>query len=243
MSEIKLPVSIPHGDNEADDDLILRLREAAAERTVDELDTKIPDDVAADLEPHAAAIKGHLVGLRRHTVAIGLELLAVKRKLKAQPKPAFGAWLKNHFGWDARTAQRYMKVAAFCQEHPEAIGLPASAVCLLAGSGTPTEVLAAVLGQLGNGERLKFAEIEARIDATKTPDRITATAMKQAALAGADGAVMQVAAQEAAELILSQMPEHRRVLRERLASTDGEALKQALLNRLASDAEDEAAAA
>ncbi|WP_187294400.1 hypothetical protein [Methylobacterium sp. B1] len=57
MSEIHLPVPIPHGNDEADVDLILKLRQAAEERTVDELDTKIPDDVAADLEPHAAAIK------------------------------------------------------------------------------------------------------------------------------------------------------------------------------------------
>ncbi len=242
MSEIHLPVPIPHGQDEADVDLILKLREAAAERTADEPDTKIPDDVAADLEPHAAAINGHLVGLRRHTVAIGLELLAVKKKLRDHPKPAFGAWLKRHFGWDARTAQRYMKVAAFCQQHPEAIGLPASAVCLLASSGTPTEVLAAVLGQLGNGERLKLAEIEARIDAAKTPDPIMATAMKQDAPSGAARAVVPVAAQGAAELILSQMREHRRVLRERLLLIDGEELKRTLLDQLADGGEHEASA-
>ncbi|WP_148291141.1 hypothetical protein [Methylobacterium sp. B1] len=242
MSEIHLPVPIPHGNDEADVDLILKLRQAAEERTVDELDTKIPDDVAADLEPHAAAINGHLVGLRRHTVAIGLELVAVKKKLKDHPKAAFGAWLKRHFGWDARTAQRYMKVAAFCQQHPEAMGLPASAICLLASSGTPTEVLAAVLGQLGNEERPKLAEIEARIQAAKIPAPSTATAMKQGALSEAAGAVVPVAAQGAAELILSHMREHRRALREHLLLIDGEALKRTLLNQLADVGEDEAPA-
>lgn len=185
-----------------------------------------------DFVNEAAHIRRLLGKVAADKREIGETLLAIKAALKLTgEKRAFVAWMDRHLGWTPRQGQRYMKVAEFCRQYPEAETLPASVICHLASNTTPTEILSAILVEKRLGARPTRRAVKALIDRSQTGNPIVEAAMEKAPSDDQDPAAVHVAAQDTAEMILLHLPD-RRALRDRLARIDGTALIRALREQL-----------
>ena len=103
---------------------------------------------------------------RNDTYAIdtGKDLLQAKAMLK---HGEFGPWLKENFGWTAKTAQNYMNAANLAEKHPAVAKLKPAAVAALAAPSTPDVVKSEVIADLEKGNVPTPKEIKAKIAAAK----------------------------------------------------------------------------
>ena len=97
--------------------------------------------VDAELAEHANEIRKLRTHARADIIAIGEHLIKAK---KLAGHGHWHSWLKQEFGWEDRTAQRYMAVAkALTSNTSDLTHLDASfdVLCLLAAPSTPPEVI------------------------------------------------------------------------------------------------------
>ncbi|EDQ31783.1 Protein of unknown function (DUF3102) [Hoeflea phototrophica DFL-43] len=122
--------------------------------------------VAKEAEATAWRIRNRLSA---HTIAIGSELLIIKKKLE---HGKFGKWLEFHFGWTERTAQNYMNSATAFGSTPQVIDLlPLSTIYKLAAKKTPDTLRQLVIDEITRGETPDPKQIEKRIAKIKTEAR------------------------------------------------------------------------
>jgi hypothetical protein len=74
-------------------------------------------------------------------------------------------WLKREFGWDVRTAQRYMSVhaLAFKNDTVSYLALPLRSIFALAARSTPEDAVSEVIAHARSGEHLTHAKVEQTI--------------------------------------------------------------------------------
>lgn len=122
----------------------------------------------ADAEREARAIAGVIrqeaVGIATGIVEIGKHLNQAKELLRGQ----FMDWLSAEFGWEYRTARRYMNVAERLDGlNLEAANVGPSALYLLAEPSTPEEVVEAVAPALEAGEPVTHKDVREAVREAK----------------------------------------------------------------------------
>lgn len=152
---------------------------AIAYPVVNTVQTDIFDYDALEMEnrsvikSHTDAIKERIRRSAQDIVDIGELLIDVKDRL---PYGQFGLWLQIEFGWDERTARRFMSVAAmFKTDKLSELSKPSldkasidqSALYLLAAKSTPQEVRREVLERAYQGESMTHAKVKQIVQAQK----------------------------------------------------------------------------
>jgi hypothetical protein len=87
-----------------------------------------------------------------------------RRLIEAKELAGHGGWLpwlEREFGWDERTAQRFISVGVKSDKLSD-LNVPVSGLYLLAAPSTPDEVIDAV-AERGDGERLSLKDIKQMI--------------------------------------------------------------------------------
>ena len=120
----------------------------------------IEPDLANSLREQAERIRERARKTTANVIEIGRDLLAVKENIR---HGLFGPWLKAEFGWDERTARRYMTLAsAFADKTDIVSDLPQGMLLKLAPPSR-TALRAEVLDKLERGP-IDLQEIEHHID-------------------------------------------------------------------------------
>jgi hypothetical protein len=100
----------------------------------------------------AEEIRGLLKRAARDIVVIGQKLIAVKARLG---HGQWGAWLRDEFDWDERTARRFMSVGErFKTDNLSDLDIAPSALYLLAAPSTPENVGNDILARARAGEKI-----------------------------------------------------------------------------------------
>lgn len=100
-------------------------------------------------------------------VEIGKDLIAIKDRLG---HGNFMAWCKAEFGWNERTARRYMRVCdVFKTDNLSVLDVAPSAAIALSSPSVPDEVLAEAIERAESGEEITNA-IAKEIIASHRPD-------------------------------------------------------------------------
>jgi hypothetical protein len=122
----------------------------------------LPPELAKAAREAADRIRARVRTATAAIIQVGGDLIAVKRQLD---HGEFTKWVEIECGFGLRTAQNYMRVAAFATGKSETVSLlrPAT-VYRLAAPGTPPEVVAAVIESLQAGRRLTDNEITVMLD-------------------------------------------------------------------------------
>ena len=120
----------------------------------------IEPDLANSLREQAERIRERARKTTANVIEIGRDLLAVKENIR---HGLFGPWLKAEFGWDERTARRYMTLAsAFADKTDIVSDLPQGMLLKLAPPSR-TALRAEVLDRLERGP-IDLQEIDDHID-------------------------------------------------------------------------------
>ena len=122
-----------------------------------------------------AALNGHVAEIRQlRKRAVG-GILEIGRRL-AECKKLVGrgnwlAWLDQQFGWDERTAQRFMSVHEFAGKSDKLsdLSIGVSALYLLAAPSTPDTARDEIVRRNKAGERLSTTEIKRIAQRHKAP--------------------------------------------------------------------------
>jgi hypothetical protein len=113
---------------------------------------QLPSDVAATVRESADRIHSRNKNVAQEIFRIGRELHNVKDAL---PHGAFGPWLEAEFGWNERTAQRYMRAAEVLGDKSDTVSvLGATAIYKLSAPSTPPAVRKEIVARLESGEHL-----------------------------------------------------------------------------------------
>jgi hypothetical protein len=207
----------------------------------------LPADIAETMRQRAARIRSQQQGIARNIIETGRELIRAKAAL---PHGAFGPWLQAEFGWNERTAQRYMRAAEMLGEKSGTVSvLGATAIHALAARSTPQRVRDDVVTRLETGERVtaqtvleqvRVARREAAVVPAsrvsepqvleQEPDAALVGTHCQPALKGEDRqADASIAARRAAEMIFEQFEHGREELACLLEEADADELLKQLL--------------
>jgi len=122
----------------------------------------------ADLIEHASAIRS----LGKRVVA---DVIEIGRRL-SDAKRICGhgnwlPWLEREFGWDERTAQRFISVYELAgkSDNLSDLNLPVSSLYLLAAPSTPEQVRDEIIERASSGEILPVAEVKRVVREHKQP--------------------------------------------------------------------------
>lgn len=117
---------------------------------------------AARLRHHKTAIQLLEEQMKRNIIDIGKHLAEAQEELRHNKQGGFREWVETELGWSIRTAYNYLSVfsqfgnrANFAQ-----LGLPTSAMYVLAAQSTPEEAREEILQRAEQGEQLSFKQIE-----------------------------------------------------------------------------------
>jgi hypothetical protein len=139
------------------------------------MNEQLPVQLSFDVSlPERAQRIRDLVGTARLCILeIGRELIAAKAML------AHGEWLpwlKDEFGWPARTGQAYMAVAEAFKSaslaHFDGLTIDATALYALSAPDVPQEARDAAIEQAEDGERITKADAEALITEALQAERV-----------------------------------------------------------------------
>lgn len=119
-------------------------------------------DQANRINRHKTAIQVLEEQMKRNILEIGQHLAHVQEELRHNKQGGFQQWVEAELGWSIRTAYNYLSVflqfgnrANFAQ-----LGLPTSAMYVLAAQSTPEEAREEILQRAEQGEQLSFKQIE-----------------------------------------------------------------------------------
>lgn len=164
---IKIEESEPTEDDTANTQISALAPQGAFDYSV--LDT----ENLAVIRFHTEAIKERIRRTAQDIIEIGERLLDVKQRL---PHGQFGLWLLFEFGWDERTAQRFMSVSAMFKNDKlsdlskaalDKASIDQSALYLLAAKSTPQEVRHEVLERACLGETISHAKVKQILKASR----------------------------------------------------------------------------
>lgn len=129
----------------------------------------LPVDLADEARQTAGRIR---LRHQQHVAAIietGRDLLSIKDRLG---HGNFGPWLEAEFGWNERTARRYMMAATEFGDKTDIVSdLPPTALYKLAAPSTPEPIREEVIQRLEAGERLGLKEVEDRLWLAREADK------------------------------------------------------------------------
>jgi hypothetical protein len=95
----------------------------------------------------------------------GRDLIAAKQELD---HGAFGAWLDKEFGWEVRSAQRFMLAAKFAEGKSDTVSfLQPSTIYLLSAPSTPEQVCSEIIEQVRAKKPVHNSFIKMRIKETR----------------------------------------------------------------------------
>ena len=125
----------------------------------------LPVETASDLRQSAERIRSLVRRSIADIVEAGRELTRVKERVA---HGNFGAWLKAEVGIPERTAQNYMRAAAWAEDKSEIISfLHPAALYLLSSPSTPAGAQADIANRIKAGERVSVDEVRHIVDAAK----------------------------------------------------------------------------
>lgn len=152
-----------------DDEKIVAIDEANQQENAEPAKPTLSQgDHAVELHNLATAVHESLKRMHHDVFAIGRALLRVKRLL---PRGAFLPWLKDEFGWDARTAQRFMSVAARLDGKYDSLShLGPEVLYKLAARSTPPAVVEEVIGLAEGGELVSAKLVDDKVRKAKGMD-------------------------------------------------------------------------
>ncbi len=127
-------------------------------------DTPKPALPDATIEEHTAAIHRLTRRSGQDIIEIGHRLIAVKAKTS---HGAFGPWLESEFGWTARTAQNFMRVAESFGDMRNGFAFEAKALYALASGDVPEEVREQFITRAEAGEPVRYRDVR---DALTPPE-------------------------------------------------------------------------
>jgi hypothetical protein len=129
----------------------------------------VAPDVAAALRKQGARILERISSTTDAIVQIGRDLLAVKDHLD---HGLFEKWLRAELRMVPRTAQRYMRAAAFAEGKNDNVSLFAPATLyLLAAKSTPPEIVNDVLDRARNGDVIADVDVREMVDEARCQRR------------------------------------------------------------------------
>jgi Protein of unknown function (DUF3102) len=134
------------------------------------------EQIYADRNAELAALDEHAVAIRELGRKSVEQILEIGRHLKEAKDLAghggFKSWLEREFGWSIKTAQRFMNIHELAESKNDKLsllGLPVSALYLLAAPSTPEVVRDDVLESAKAGEPPTIAGIKQAIAESKAP--------------------------------------------------------------------------
>jgi hypothetical protein len=126
-------------------------------------------ELATGVRASAGRIKSHASHSAKDALAIGDELLGVKDAL---PRGKFGLWLTSEFGWDRRTANRYMSLARSFKDRPAVVAaLPTALLYYLASPSAPAWLRDDIVTSISSGERFDAAQMRDMVLAARKQGR------------------------------------------------------------------------
>jgi hypothetical protein len=141
--------------------------------------TTIPEDqpLAVQLPPVSTpndiALAEHAEVIRALGKRVVGDIIEIGRRLTDAKKIAghggWLPWLEREFGWDDRTAQRFMQVHTKSDKLSD-LNLPVSGLYLLAAPSTPEEAQQEIIDRAKNGEALSVKEVQRIIDEAREKD-------------------------------------------------------------------------
>jgi hypothetical protein len=146
-------------------------------KRAEQLEIIAPNEVA--LAEHAAVIRALSKRVVGDVVEIGRRLAKCK---EIAGHGGWLPWLKREFGWDERTAQRFLNVAELSAKSDKLsdLNLPVSGLYLLAAPSTPEETRAAVIERAEKGEKLTLADVKSAVDAARDHGAVRSTLSRKA---------------------------------------------------------------
>lgn len=133
------------------------------------MDALVVDTNDIVLAEHAAVIKALGKRVARDIVEIGYRLTLCKIGCG---HGEWLPWLDHEFGWDERTAQRFMDVHALVGKNDKLsdLDIPVSGLYLLAAPNTPDEVIDQAVERAEQGETLSVAKVKEMIADARAVD-------------------------------------------------------------------------
>ena len=119
--------------------------------------TPLAAEVAQRVQKAANRIRVLAQRTLKHVVAVGKELLRVKKEL---PHGQFSTWLRAEFDWTERTARRFMAVAQCFRNSTDQMSVlqvDRTAAYLLAAPSVPRQASEIALQRARNGERITLS--------------------------------------------------------------------------------------
>lgn len=172
--------------------------------------TELPAEIVKDAQFRAEQIRQ----LSRTTIdcilLVGRHLIEVKKKLQ---HGQFSDWVESECGFTLRTAENYIRAAAFAEGKNETVALlPPATVYKLAAKSTPPELAQAVIERLEGGATVTQSEIDRALGEARYQKREAARKAEQAARRARKSKAAQ--AREALELAARQRQQqelHRKI--------------------------------
>lgn len=121
--------------------------------------------LASEAKEAAFRIKAQIAGVKVSIIAIGKDLMEIKKRLK---HGSFGLWLDAEFGMSHRTARRYMLAAETLGAISDAVSdLPVKVLHALAAPSTPEEIKVEVFADVHAGKKIISGDVSEKLKATK----------------------------------------------------------------------------
>ncbi len=111
---------------------------------------------AVFVQQQTSEIRGLMKRTAEDIVDIGQRLIEVKKRLK---HGRFGTWLTAEFGWNQKTAERFMNVAESFQSKFDSLSifdLAPSALYILAAPSTPAEAREEAIARAQSGQSITY---------------------------------------------------------------------------------------
>ncbi|WP_316192633.1 MULTISPECIES: DUF3102 domain-containing protein [unclassified Bradyrhizobium] len=154
-----LPDSTKHSTSHCSDDS--KFSSGASEFNY----SSLPPSVQKFLRGQASRIRQYAT---KSIIQIGKDLIGAKHYLA---HGAFLRWVEDEVGMPARTAQAYMRVAAWASSNSMAAALlPPTALHVLSSPGVPPELVTDILNKVEAGEHISLPALRAQIKALRKPN-------------------------------------------------------------------------
>lgn len=139
----------------------------------------LPSALRSELRAEADFIRAQVKMTVVTIIKTGKALSAIKGKLK---HGEFSAWVESECGFTLRTAENYIRAAAFAEGKSETVALlPPATVYKLAAKSAPPEVAQAVIERLEGGATVTQSEIDRALGEARYQKREAARKAEQSA--------------------------------------------------------------
>jgi hypothetical protein len=125
----------------------------------DQVESQVAEQIDPALAEHATAIRALGKRVVGDVIEIGRRLADCKARVG---HGGWLPWLHREFGWDERTAQRYVSIYEMAGNYDNLsdLNVPVSSLYLLAAPSTPEEARATVIERAETGEAVPVEEVK-----------------------------------------------------------------------------------